>query len=795
MKNRKNTADFERQSPMKQYLMAAAALLCAACVQENIPEETSSPLVPMTFTAVQEGLTKTTLGSDYSIRWSTTDQISIFSASNAPGAIFSVSATADEGATASFTGLSPESASGYYYALYPASADARLTSFDGAFQASIPTTQSGVQDSFAAAANLSLALVNSKAEDDASILRFKNAGALLSFLVPGDWITRIRIESRDKTVAMTGPATILYNNGAPTVEPGTAAVPYVEVTVPEKSAGKRYYAVVYPGNYSKGFHVTFYTSSGYFNRYSSTMALQLNRNANIRLIEKNWKVTDDRYKTETGTQLIAPVIQDASRASESVISFSCGSGKRDQYYFYVREHDSMGAGSRAGKLNTVKGSNSTFSYEFKGLTVGATYDLGVSAVCVSESGYTESTVTWVEDVTITASAPDELPVPSAMSLIYGGSEDRNPFEWTQDRWQSHVSYKDNSGDEHWLFDAFLCNESALYNGNWSFVLQGLSGTYSGTKEKWSSLLDYWFDGGSFSYQSGYWNKNGWNAYNTDWSALQPITLSCGGLDNLEKAIAATASRIGEPSTKRYVVIGLPEPIYFKNFYRGVNGQDMGENFTSTTYWGSLNGTTLDFSKADDRVAAVSWYMDEIERRFDAQNYQYLELLGFYILEESLSTTTSSYRNAYKLHQTTIPKIAAHAHEMGKGLYWIPYNGAESYTKWKTLGFDMAYYQPGYYFNASQNLDAAINTLLDQGMGMELEFSHTAVAALMGADAEAYQSRVREYLSRSKSLGVYGNRPLAVFSSTNAWQQLATSKDERDKALYQELCAYLAGVGL
>ena len=74
--------------------MAAAALLCAACVQENIPEETSSPLVPMTFTAVQEGLTKTTLGSDYSIRWSTTDQISIFSASNAPGAIFSVSATA-----------------------------------------------------------------------------------------------------------------------------------------------------------------------------------------------------------------------------------------------------------------------------------------------------------------------------------------------------------------------------------------------------------------------------------------------------------------------------------------------------------------------------------------------------------------------------------------------------------------------------------------------------------------------------------------------------------------------------
>lgn len=791
---------------IKQYgLLLLTGVLALGCSVKPfvIPAEEEEPeLVSMTFKAYPETPVKTSLGEDYGIRWSTTDQVSLFSSVGTQGAVFTVDETEAEGAVATFTGLTPLSSVGYYYAVYPAQNSARLESAEGIILADIPTTQTGALDSFADGANLSVARVNADAPDDAHILRFKNVGALLSFTVPGNYISRIKIQSRNPEVAMTGRAHITYNNVVPQAEASTTAKNYVEVTVPEQSMGKRYYATVYPGNYDQGFIVTFYTSSGAFNRYTSSKALNLERNGNVRLIEKNWGVNDDRStKSVSGTELIAPVISSsAASAASSTISFSCGSGVRDRYYFYVRNYTSMGSGTKVGELYTGASDYTSHDYTFTGLSVGTTYDLGVGAV---REGYQES-VTWLEDVTITTSVSGlysweqdrgTLPVPADVSLIYGGSEDRNPFEWTQDRWQHHVSYVDGSSTEHWLFDAFLCSESALYDGNWAFTLVGGNGTYSGTRAKWERLLDYWFSGGSFKYQTGYWNADGWNAYNSDWGALVPTTLSCGALDNLEACIAATAARIGAPPSKRYVIIGLPEPIYYKNYYRGCRGEDMGENFTSTTYWGEILGDQLDFSDPDQRVRAVTWYMDQIRQRFFEKNYQYIELLGFYILEESLSTTNGSYRNELKKHQITIPQIAEHAHACNEGLYWIPYAGAESYNKWASLGFDQAWYQPNYYFNPDKSLASAITAIQTYGMGMELELSHTVVADLMGDGADAYRTRLQAYLDQAQSSGIYGTKPLAVFSSTNAWSQLATSTDPRDQALFQTLCEFLLGSAL
>ncbi|MCQ2159426.1 MAG: DUF4855 domain-containing protein, partial [Bacteroidales bacterium] len=46
-----------------------------------------------------------------------------------------------------------------------------------------------------------------------------------------------------------------------------------------------------------------------------------------------------------------------------------------------------------------------------------------------------------------------LPKYSNLALCYGGSAHRSAFIWDVDRFQSHVSYKDENGYEHWLFDA------------------------------------------------------------------------------------------------------------------------------------------------------------------------------------------------------------------------------------------------------------------------------------------------------------------------------------------------------
>ncbi|MBO4455636.1 MAG: phosphodiester glycosidase family protein [Bacteroidales bacterium] len=284
---------------MKYHLCILAALLCACSPERPDSLAASSNLIRMTFTASGEASTKTSLTSSYGIKWSTADAVTLFASAGTAGSEFKVSSTEENGAVATFTGLSPESSTGYYYALYPASKSARLEDASGAVSTEIPTVQTGVENSFAVGANVSLARVDANATASNDILHFKNAGALLSFLIPGNYITRVRIESLDQNVPMTGPATVSYNNGNPTVTPGSDTKNYVDVLVPEGTWGKRYYAVVYPGNYS-GFRVSFITSMAYYNRYTSSKPLALHRNDNIRLIEKDWINNDDRATSETG---------------------------------------------------------------------------------------------------------------------------------------------------------------------------------------------------------------------------------------------------------------------------------------------------------------------------------------------------------------------------------------------------------------------------------------------------------------------------------------------------------------
>ena len=337
---------------MKYHLCILAALLCAC--SPDIPDSiaASSNLVPMTFTASGEASTRTSLSPTYGILWSTSDAVTLFAGAGTAGNEFKVASIEDGGAVATFTGLSPASSVGYYYALYPASKSARLEDSYGNISTEIPTVQTGVENSFAAGANVSVARVDANADEANDILHFKNAGALLSFLVPGNYITRVRIESVDKDVCMTGPATISYNGGNPVVTPGAGARNYVDVLVPEGTWGKRYYAVVYPGNYS-GFRVSFITSVDYYNRYTSSKPLALKRNDNIRLIEKDWVNNDDRASSETG------YISTTDPVSISV------TGTAENYYNFIVDYSITGVQSTGVEHGLV------FSYTNSTPTCGA----------------------------------------------------------------------------------------------------------------------------------------------------------------------------------------------------------------------------------------------------------------------------------------------------------------------------------------------------------------------------------------------------------------------------------------
>lgn len=761
-----------------KFIIPAALLLCS-CAQEI----ELSCVKLASYSACLEQQTKTSLGESNAVLWSAADRISLFPASGGAGSEFSISKLENEGARATFTGPDGE----YACAVYPASSQAVFNPSTGSVRTSIPTVQTGVLNGFASGSNLSVAEVGQSAE-----LVFRNAGALLSFIVPGNYITRVRIESRDASVAMTGGADVSLSDGLPVVSPTSTSRNYVEVNVPDQNAGNRYYAAVFPGNYSRGFTVTFYTSSGSFNRYTSTKGVDLPRNAVMRLIEKDWTVNDDRStKSQSGTELIAPVISDVQidGNGQATISFSCASGVRDTYKFYYRRYDLMGSGTLAGGLTTGSGKYGSFSYTFTDLDGGKCYDLGVSAA-VSGSGYTESPVTWLDDITISGnpepaiysweSSRSGVPSFADISLVTLGRHNANPPVWTKERFASHVLYTDESSVSHWLFDAFLCIDTYDSQRGLSFNITNSS--HSATKASWEDLLNDWLG-------------------------------NDGALHKLDEAISDAAATLGSPPAQRYVVMALPDPIMFEDF---------ADKSSSTVYWGDLDGTELDFSRVEDQKAAYKWYMDRCRRKFNAAGFTNIELAGFYVLSEELHLPASFYQShgasysgsdtwnsQYKRWEQLVPYAAEYAHSLNEGLWWIPYRFAPGYAVWNHLGFDRAFMQPNRYWDHDESqhpLDATVSVLQSHNMGIELEFEYSAVASVMSdgrygpddegnpvfysSDVPTLQERVREYMDAYRQSGLYGVLPVAVYSGTDAMHQLASSGDDTDRQLYHDICQFI-----
>lgn len=391
-------------SKLISFLLAAIPMI-GSCASEPMPAESAADTepIPMTFHAdAERGGTRTVLNAGNGITWTTSDEIAVFSETGASGSRFKVDQLDASGSVATFSGLSTTSANGYYYALYPYQQQATLVATSGTINAELPTVQTGVVDSFAPEAALSVAQVNAEAMDDADILHFRNVGALLAVKVPGNYVTAIRITSRDGSVAMTGGADIRYNAGEPVVSPNSRSKNYVQLTGLAGNIGKTVYAVVYPGEYSQGFEVSFITETTY-NTYKSSKALSLKRNGNVYLIDRDWSVNNDRTGPHAGyTRLITPVIAQCAQSGTGAVKmdFSCSSGKKAGYKLYVRDATSMGEGQLVATVTDA----SIRSYTFTGLATGASYDFGVAAFPDPENteSLADSETAWFDDVTVNA---------------------------------------------------------------------------------------------------------------------------------------------------------------------------------------------------------------------------------------------------------------------------------------------------------------------------------------------------------------------------------------------------------
>jgi len=471
-----------------------------------------------------------------------------------------------------------------------------------------------------------------------------------------------------------------------------------------------------------------------------------------------------------------------------LFNWECWSGANVGFNLYVRPKSEAEFNSSHFKAEIDR---DTKSYCFSGLTTAIEYVFGIQTKGktvkensdIVEIGLTVKRFEWPYPY----ESGREIPSISDMTLCYGGNPDRVPYLWTKERWKKHAVYTDKNGQDHWFFDAFLALEFTTRQNGVEYIYDiANTETYSAGKEQWIQQLDYWFD----------------DTY---------------GFQALDDCIDEAIGTAGAYPHKRYVVFSLPDPIYFKQF---------ADKNSSTKYWGTIDGETMDFSKVAHRQEAYKWMINQVRARFAAMNYKHIELAGFYIIQETLSET---YNSKYKQFQTVISDAAAHCKTVNEGLYWVPYgystddSGHNTAIKnWKNYGFTATTLQPNKYFDSWRSWDTIKSYIQENELCMELEFegSHgeggwsssdsprTSMSILetvmttydaegtpQGSPnkrAERNKTRFREYMQKMKDFGLYKNKMIVLYSGTDGLYELASSSVQLDKELYYELGEFITG---
>lgn len=296
--------------------------------------------------------------------------------------------------------------------------------------------------------------------------------------------------------------------------------------------------------------------------------------------------------------------------------------------------------------------------------------------------------------------------------------------WNAEMFAPYVSMQ-NGTKKQWLFDGFLFLEFKNDEGRCFASYYEKQGA---RKIEWKKLIDDYFT---------------------------PRQIVCA----LNDQVGEVRKNIPGKFSRRKIVLCLPEPI--------PNQKD----------WGKIDDKTLDFTSQTDRLAACKWYVDYAIKKFKQAKLNNLELSGFYwIAEEAtnsrgISIMLGNYIRSKKLK-----------------FNWIPYFCSDGYKEWEKLGFDIAYYQPNYFFKENvpiKRLDIACQAAKENGMCMEMEFDERALST------GKFAYRMRDYINAFDKYGIFQNLPIAYYQGTLAFYKLFYSKQKADNDLYMELAQRIA----
>ncbi len=169
--------------------------------------------------------------------------------------------------------------------------------------------------------------------------------------------------------------------------------------------------------------------------------------------------------------------------------------------------------------------------------------------------------------------------------------------------------------------------------------------------------------------------------------------------------------------------------------------------SKATNFGNLGGRDLNLSREADWKYAIDWYIGQVQNYIQNGNYEYIDFLGFYWVNE---------------YPSGIPRIqyaSEQVHNMGYKFYWIPYFSSAGYFWNDDLGFDAITLQPNHFF-ADPNgntLGAGGTTIIGTtaqiaayaGLGVEMEFD-----GRLSQDVDKYNQGL-DYLNGAVEFGFDG----------------------------------------
>lgn len=257
-----------------------------------------------------------------------------------------------------------------------------------------------------------------------------------------------------------------------------------------------------------------------------------------------------------------------------------------------------------------------------------------------------------------------------------------------------------------------------------------------------------------------------NTVKTDWDyVLDNVFTEDINIDALNKAVAETKTALNMPDYKVKVYYTLLYPSEAITDFGDVDG----------------DGVSEDFSKLNDRLKAIKWYMDQFLSRFNDGNYENLEFCGFYWFHETISSDEHD--------NETIPAVRDLVHKLDTQFFWIPYFGANGIYNLESYGFDAVCMQPNYVFNkdaTKSRIKDTVDLIKLFNMCIELEFNNA------GLKDDHYYKRYMDYLKGGITYGYMTDSIHMYYQGVQDFYIASLSKDTKIRNIYDYTYQFIKG---